>query len=194
MFARSLFSLLAVATVAVQTCAAISDGPYRISLSNGDALGLLGPGDRGEPVRLLPPYFKDTWKIQNHEDKTITILHSKSRLYLAPRDQVEKGETILAVVSDKKFFWRLQSAGEDRMVIERADGGSGDDDDDEDDDSEAQRHLVLSQSPSWLVEISKYFEGYEGQEWEFERVDGFRHKTETHCGPWRFPRDSLQFQ
>ncbi|CAO3572862.1 unnamed protein product [Mortierella alpina] len=183
MFARSLLSLLAVATVALQTCAAISDGLYRISLSDDFRLAVWGPGNRDEPVKLLPD-DDHTWKVQNHEDRTVTILHSKTGRYLAPKDPAKRKDGDQAIASDKKFLWRLKPAGEDREVIERADGDS---------DS-----LVLSQPiqrvSRRLVEVSQAVDGYQGQGWKFERVGDFREKTEAHCGPWRFPRESIHYQ
>ncbi|CAO3572863.1 unnamed protein product [Mortierella alpina] len=180
MFARSLLSLLAVATVALQTCAAISDGLYRISLPNELTLAVLGTG-RILPVRLLPEH-DDTWEVQNHEGETVTIVHSRTGHYLAPSFPAERERRDQAVVSDKEFFWRLKSAGQDREVIQRADGES----------------LVLSRSDRGgfppFVDVSRAHDGYVDQAWTFESSDDFRQKTEAHCGPWRFPRESIHFQ
>ncbi|CAO3572861.1 unnamed protein product [Mortierella alpina] len=182
MFARSLLSLLAVATVALQTCTALSDGLYRISLSDKLILTVWGPGDHDEFVRLFPN-TETTWKVQTDEHATFTIVHSKTGRYLAPKDPAERKDGDQVVVSDKKFLWNLNYAGkEDRMVIERADG----------------ENLVLTGSVGTVsprfVEVSRAHDDYRRQAWTFERVGGFREKTEAHCGPWRFPRESIHYQ
>ncbi|KAG0246486.1 hypothetical protein B0O80DRAFT_454120 [Mortierella sp. GBAus27b] len=174
---RCLLSLLAVAAVAIQSCAAqvVPDGVYKIA-QNGVLLGT----DRlfpGAPVLLDPrPAPFNRWEVINLEDDVVIIRNANASpentaLFASP---VEKAANAPVLLERVPFKWRLRKIG-NQIVAAR-----------EDDDS--SKPLVLARSeggypPHAATQPFNRFN--KDQAWYFVPEDDFNQETPSHCGPRR---------
>jgi hypothetical protein len=150
MVGRSLFSLLAVAAVALQSCAAavIPDGTYTIVNNHGYLTSPVCHPDA--PVLMNQRKVGlQIWDVRNGGD-TIAISNAACRLFLHPSS---KG--VSSVVLGNLFNWRVtrQSQG---FVIERA-------------DNNPNERLVLTGSSS-IVVTQVLRPGNPSQSWQFIRL------------------------
>ncbi|KAF9362735.1 hypothetical protein BGX34_005595 [Mortierella sp. NVP85] len=180
-----------MAVIAIQSCLAIDDGIYAISL---DAHSLLSVQEArfGIPARLEPPQVPNLlqrWQVVNDlAQGTIVIRHAGTGLYLAPSDPAEKQDRDAILLSKNRFDWRLipkQDGGP--YYIERADTQAG------------ERALVFGRSPNRMnppgVETQVLQPYNPAQEWTFMPLHFFyREELREHCGPWRLQRESFYLQ
>ncbi|KAK3810813.1 MAG: hypothetical protein J3Q66DRAFT_350278 [Benniella sp.] len=186
MVGRSLFSLLAIAAVAIQSCAAnlIPDGRYTIELSGFRAPLSADDVDRGTLLYVFSDGRIKEWDVKTvngHDLIEIIVFSSTGPRFVAPS---EKG--IDVVLRDEPFQWRLKQT--------------------EDEDGEVGFHLertnyyeenrVLSLSPYRIfppraanVPLGEF---RLPQVWAFKPVYNF--KQDTNCGPRRLLRDSFYIQ
>ncbi|KAK3810841.1 MAG: hypothetical protein J3Q66DRAFT_350338 [Benniella sp.] len=177
MVGRSLFSLLAVAAVAIQSCVAalIPDGEYRIVIFGQG--GLSAPSSYpGSPVWLSES--EQTWIVQNLYNDVISIRLGfyGSPVFAAP---LQKANHAPVQLNSDLTLWRV-SRGEAGFILEPLTSPTGE-------------RLVLGIAPSDIeprvVEIQKYEPGRKDQSWTFFRASNFKQETGNGCGPRRFPKD-----
>lgn len=189
MIGRSLLSILAMVAVTIQSCFAIPDGFYTISL-DPHSLITVQEARFGIPARLealQAPNTLQRWHVTNDvAHGTIVIVHAATGLFLAPSDPREKRDRDVILLSQRRFDWRL-IPNNGRHYIERADTAPG------------ERALVFGRSPN-----HGHFPGVETQvlkpydptqEWTFNPVAFFYHEeSRERCGPWRLERESFYLQ
>ncbi|KAK3810814.1 MAG: hypothetical protein J3Q66DRAFT_350281 [Benniella sp.] len=182
MVGRSLFSLLAIAAVAIQSCAAglISDGRYRIELPG---VGLLSADDVDRGT-LLNVYSRG--KIQVWDVKTvngfdlveIAVSSSTGVRFVAP---AEYG--IDVVLRDESYRWQAIPV-EGGFYLERT--------------KFYEERRVLSPSPDFRAFPLRAATVRLGlnqlpQVWSFKAADDIFNQ-DTNCGPRRLLRDSFYIQ
>ncbi|KAF9365808.1 hypothetical protein BGX34_008139 [Mortierella sp. NVP85] len=179
MVGRSLFFLLAIATVAIQLCAAnlIPNDVYRIELSD---LGPLSVNDADEDARV---YISDNTKIQEWDVLTVNsydlveifLFSSIGPLFVAPVE----GSSYVTLRKDP-YQWRAQPR-HGQIVFERTDINE-----------------VLSVSPrrssrrragTLPLGKSKY-----PQAWSLIPANKFKQEDRNHCNPRRLSRNSFYRQ
>ncbi|KAK3810796.1 MAG: hypothetical protein J3Q66DRAFT_55887 [Benniella sp.] len=184
MVGRSLFSLLAIAAVAIQLCAAnlIPNDVYRIELSD---LGPLSVNDADEDARV---YVSDGTKIQewdvftvnNHDLVEIILFSSIGSLFVAPVE----GSSYVTLRKDP-YQWRVKQSRRGRVVFERTDI------------NEAVPR-VLSVSPrrssrrrAGTLPLGK---SKDPQAWSLIPANNFNQEDRNHCAPRRLSRNSFYRQ
>ncbi|KAK3810798.1 MAG: hypothetical protein J3Q66DRAFT_404200 [Benniella sp.] len=183
MIGRSLFSLLAIAAVAIQLCAAnlIPNGVYSIVLSD---LGPLSVNDADKGARVY--ISKDTeiqeWDIRtvNGHDLVEIILYSSiGPLYVAPAEG-----SPYATLREDPYHWRVQPK-HDQVVFERTD---------------------INEAVPWVLSVSPFRssprragtlplgKSKDPQAWSLISADKFKQEDRNHCGPRRLSKNSFYRQ
>ncbi|KAI8349349.1 hypothetical protein B0O80DRAFT_429127 [Mortierella sp. GBAus27b] len=184
MVGRSLFSLLALAAVAFQSCQAdnvLSNGSYTLQIGLSDILGV-SRLEVGAPAVVRPvkdPYKYTQWEVLNTDAKRSVVIRSRDAqdLYLAPRTPATKDRGFPIVLSNEVFEWSLDRLIAGVVVVRRKDA----------------KNLVMGKVPGATVrpaETQWFREFDENQEWRFKPVL----EPSVHCGPWRLDRESLYLQ
>ena len=183
-----LFSLLAIVSLALESCSAgvVPDGDYTLLLRD---IPLSAMDNRlGAPAVLLrDPEHHHHWRIENRDDDTVVIsLRSPEgrRLFAAP---LEKANHAFVLLNEEEFPWRLTSQGRG-LLIERGDNNYGGD-----------SRLVLGQSPYRIwpphADTQLWRPHDELQLWRaIPAGDGLKKEAKNHCGPRRLSRDSFYLQ
>ncbi|KAF9986763.1 hypothetical protein BGZ65_006307 [Modicella reniformis] len=185
MLGHFLLSLLVIAAVAVQLCAAnmVPNGVYILNFG-GDEEGFLGveKQEPGTEVLITDDYRSryQQWEIKGHGRDTVTIRSRGSNFYLAPKNPSEEFDDDPVTLSDQKFEWHL-FVRSNAVLIARSDSP----------------FLFLSRSTRIMYPSHAAVRSLRPGNplWEFRRVHGFQQETRMQCGsPWRIPRDSLYIQ
>ncbi|KAF9936028.1 hypothetical protein BGZ65_002789 [Modicella reniformis] len=176
MIGRSLISLLAVAAVTMQVCAAalVNDGVYFISLSKRQYLSSSSLREDA-PAVLLPAsgdLDNQGWEVQNIGDDLAVIRKAGSELYLCPSTLYRQNNHDLVILSSYEFQWQLVSSDEEegKIIIQRPSSA-----------------LVLGISPLRIfptrVDTQWLEGGKKSQLWEFKLADSSKNEagTRTHC-------------
>ncbi|KAF9936027.1 hypothetical protein BGZ65_002788 [Modicella reniformis] len=159
MVGRSLLSLLAVATVAMQCVAAIEDGVYRISTDGGQFLTVQDIFSN-TPL-MLQELFKDSptqkWRVKNVKNTAVSIQNIRTNFYVAPKNTKAQGDVIQ---SEEEFHWQLQPK-DGKFVIAHTS------------DTSKAGSLVISRSPEHITpaHVNTQQDGKVNQEWNFSPLD-----------------------
>jgi hypothetical protein len=179
----SALSLLVIAAVAIQLCAAnlIPNGIYRIELSD---LGPLSVNDADEDARV---YISDKTEIQEwdvytangHDLVEIILFSSIGPLYVAPAE----GSSDVTLRKDP-YQWRVQPT-HGQVVFERT-------------DIDEAVPWVLSVSPlrtsprrAGTLPLGK---SKQPQNWSLIPANNFKQEDRNHCGPRRLSKNSFYRQ
>ncbi|KAK3810797.1 MAG: hypothetical protein J3Q66DRAFT_372535 [Benniella sp.] len=180
MLGRSVFSLLAIVAVTIQSCAAsfIDGGKYKIQVSTYASLSV----SEVQPNAIVQ-VFNDgeyqEWEIRpSGEPNVFEIVLPRGPFYVAPAKEGNFVELSL-----QRYQWRFLPVGKNRYIIERTDI--------------QEEPWALSVSPIRIFPPRAATEPIgdsSPQSWSVVRVDGFQQESRSQCGPRRLSRDSFYLQ
>ena len=177
MVGRSLFSLLAIAAVAIQSCAAsFNENTYKIKASTYGSLAVSEAGP-GALVEVFDGGEYQEWELRPaSRPDHFEIALPRSPLYVAPAQ-----EGPFVQLRFQPYEWRFQRNPDGQYTIERTD--------------KEEEPWTLTVSPIRIfpprAATAPAGAPYPRETWSLIRADGSQQETRNHCGPRRLSRNSF---